>query len=254
MHKLQTSAWTALPLLKWIQLTSYLLHFINIAFYHKVINGLHGNFVFESEKSFSFAYNFFFITLYTVFHPFNCCNSFQKSHYFQISTFLLKCLQCSLFFFFFFFSHESQCLQIQATSFLFDLMIHICQNAKSLTLLFFIYIYIFQSYILDASRRSSVMQLSSLPISGYSCIILAPIETPAWLWKSQAASLIATCYALASTKAKKFLSCWTSAILMDICLSVIANEKQGISHSSTIYNTIFTSSGFGWLLPDSVLR
>ena len=34
-------------------------------------------------------------------------------------------------------------------------------------------------------------------------IISAPTETPAWLWKSQAASLIATCYARASTKAKK---------------------------------------------------
>ena len=47
------------------------------------------------------------------------------------------------------------------------------------------------------------MQLSSLPISGYSCIISAPTETLAWLWKSQAASLIVTCYARASTKAKK---------------------------------------------------
>ena len=61
----------------------------------------------------------------------------------------------------------------------------------------------FQSYILDASRRSSVMQLSSLPILGYFCIISAPTETQAWLWKRQAASLIATCYAPASTKAKK---------------------------------------------------
>ena len=45
--------------------------------------------------------------------------------------------------------------------------------------------------------------LSSLPISGYFCIISAPSVTPAWLWKSQAASMIATCYACASTKAKK---------------------------------------------------
>ena len=30
-------------------------------------------------------------------------------------------------------------------------------------------------------RRSSVMQLSSSPISGYFCIISAPTETPAWL-------------------------------------------------------------------------
>ena len=36
---------------------------------------------------------------------------------------------------------------------------------------------------------------------GFFCIILAPTATPAWLWKSQAASLIATCYACASTKA-----------------------------------------------------
>ena len=62
---------------------------------------------------------------------------------------------------------------------------------------------VFQSYILDASRRSSVMQLSSSPISSYFCIISAPTETPAWLWKSQAASSIAMCYARASTKAKK---------------------------------------------------
>ena len=42
-----------------------------------------------------------------------------------------------------------------------------------------------------------------LPISGYFCIISAPTVTPAWLWKSQTASVIATCYARASTKAKK---------------------------------------------------
>ena len=41
--------------------------------------------------------------------------------------------------------------------------------------------------------------LSSLPISGYFYIISAPTVTPAWLWKSQAASVIATCYARAST-------------------------------------------------------
>ena len=40
----------------------------------------------------------------------------------------------------------------------------------------------------------------------------------------------------------------TSTVLIYICPSVTANEKQGIPHSSTIYNTIFTSSGFGWLL------
>ena len=45
--------------------------------------------------------------------------------------------------------------------------------------------------------------LSSLPISGYFCILSAPTVTPAWLWKSQSASVIATCYARASTKAKK---------------------------------------------------
>ena len=45
--------------------------------------------------------------------------------------------------------------------------------------------------------------LSSSPISGYFCIISAPTVTPAWLWKSQATSVIATCYARASTKAKK---------------------------------------------------
>ena len=46
-------------------------------------------------------------------------------------------------------------------------------------------------------------KLSSLPISGYFCIISAPTVNPAWLWKSQTASVIATCYARASTKAKK---------------------------------------------------
>ena len=45
--------------------------------------------------------------------------------------------------------------------------------------------------------------LSSLPISGYFCIISALTVTPAWLWKSQAASVIATCYARTSTKTKK---------------------------------------------------
>ena len=45
--------------------------------------------------------------------------------------------------------------------------------------------------------------LSSLPILGYFCIISASTVTPAWLWKSQAASVITTCYARASTKAKK---------------------------------------------------
>ena len=33
------------------------------------------------------------------------------------------------------------------------------------------------------------------------CIISAPTATPAWLWKSQAASLITMCYACTSTKA-----------------------------------------------------
>ena len=47
--------------------------------------------------------------------------------------------------------------------------------------------------------------LSSSPISGYFCIISALTVTTAWLWKSQAASVIATCYARASTKAKKNL-------------------------------------------------
>ena len=77
--------------------------------------------------------------------------------------------------------------------------------------------YMFQSYILDASRRSSVMLLSSLPISGYFCIISAPTVTPVWLWKRQAASVIATSYARASTKAKKNLNKGrTSAVL--ICI------------------------------------
>ena len=71
---------------------------------------------------------------------------------------------------------------------------------------------LFQSYVLDASRRSSVMQLSSSPISGYFCIISAPTETPAWLWKSRAASSIATGYARASTKAKKKPFLYTSVL------------------------------------------
>ena len=45
--------------------------------------------------------------------------------------------------------------------------------------------------------------LPSLPISGYFGIISAPTVTPVWLWKSQTASVIATCYTRTSTKAKK---------------------------------------------------
>ena len=40
----------------------------------------------------------------------------------------------------------------------------------------------------------------------------------------------------------------TSTVLIDICPFVHNKWKQGIPHSSAIYNTIFTSSGFGWLL------
>ena len=76
------------------------------------------------------------------------------------------------------------------------------------------------------------MQLSSLPISGYFCIISAPTVTPAWLWKSQAASVIATCYARASTIANKNLNKGrTSAVLIDICPLVNSQWKQGIPHS-----------------------
>ena len=49
--------------------------------------------------------------------------------------------------------------------------------------------------------RSSVMYCLHRRFRVF-CITSAPTETPAWLKKSQAASLIATCYARASTKAK----------------------------------------------------
>ena len=48
--------------------------------------------------------------------------------------------------------------------------------------------------------RSSVMHCLHRRFRVF-CIISAPTATPAWLWKSQAASLITTCYARASTKA-----------------------------------------------------
>ena len=98
------------------------------------------------------------------------------------------------------------------------------------------FIFSFQSYILDASRRSSVMRLSSSPISGYFCIILAPTVTPAWLWKSQAASLIATCYARASTKAKKKKK---SLIRPDFGRSYrhlsFSNSQWKTGHSTSLY-------------------
>ena len=68
----------------------------------------------------------------------------------------------------------------------------------------YIYMYIYFSIIhLRCNRKVFSDALSLLPISGYFCIISALTVTPAWLWKSQAASVIATCYARASTKAKK---------------------------------------------------
>ena len=73
------------------------------------------------------------------------------------------------------------------------------------------------------------------------CIISAPTETPAWLWKSQATSLIATCNARASTKAKKKKKIIIIIIWPDFGRSYThlsfskTNEKQGIPYSSTIY-------------------
>ena len=49
--------------------------------------------------------------------------------------------------------------------------------------------------------RSSVMHCLHRRFRFFFCIISAPTATPAWLWKNQAASLIATRYARASTKA-----------------------------------------------------
>ena len=76
----------------------------------------------------------------------------------------------------------------------------------------YIYIYIYISIIHLRCIGGGVFSdaLSSLPISGYFCIISAPTVIPAWLWKSQAASVIATCYARASTKAKKKMLFWWS--------------------------------------------
>ena len=83
--------------------------------------------------------------------------------------------------------------------------------------------------------------LSSLPISGYFCIISAPTVTPAWLWKSQAASVIATCYARASTKAKKkynkagLRSYYLPAqcITFDNAITNLPSNVKGKKHNTT---------------------
>ena len=74
---------------------------------------------------------------------------------------------------------------------------------RQLYFLLFTLFYVISIIHLRYIREVFSDALSSLPISGYFCIISAPTVTPAWLWKSQAASVIATCYASASTKAKK---------------------------------------------------
>ena len=66
-----------------------------------------------------------------------------------------------------------------------------------------IYIFFISIIHLRCIREVFSDALSLLPISGYFSIISAPTVTPAWLWKSQAASMISMCYARASTKAKK---------------------------------------------------
>ena len=69
---------------------------------------------------------------------------------------------------------------------------------------------------------------------GLFCIISAPTETPAWIWKSQAVSLITTCYAHASTKAKKFF-----LIRLDFGHSYrhlsFSNSQWKTGHSTLLY-------------------
>ena len=92
----------------------------------------------------------------------------------------------------------------------------------------YIYIYIYFISIIHPRCIREVFSdaLSSSPISGYFCIISAPTVTPAWLWKSQAASVIATCYARASTKAKKKKKKTHKAGLIVICPSVNSHENR----------------------------
>ena len=95
----------------------------------------------------------------------------------------------------------------------------------------YIYIYIFLIIHLRCIREVFSDVLSSLPISGYFCVISAPTVTPVWLWKSQTASVIATCYARASTKAKKKLirpdfSRSYRHIYIRICVCACVFEKR----------------------------
>ena len=58
-----------------------------------------------------------------------------------------------------------------------------------------VHIYIYISIIHPRCIREVFSDaLTSSPISGYFCIISAPTVIPAWRWKSQATSVIATCY------------------------------------------------------------
>ena len=66
------------------------------------------------------------------------------------------------------------------------------------------------------------------------CIMSAPTATPTGFWKSQATSLIATCYAPCLCQSNKSHKAGPQPFFIDICPSVSANEKQGTSHSSTI--------------------
>ena len=76
--------------------------------------------------------------------------------------------------------------------------------------------------------------LSSLPISGYFCIISAPTVTPAWLKESshlRDRDVLRSCLHQSKEKKNKGR---TSAVLIDICLLVNSQWKQVIPHSSAI--------------------
>ena len=108
---------------------------------------------------------------------------------------------------------------------------------------------LFQSYILDAPRRSSVMHclhrrfrviIASYRLRQKPQHDSGRAKPPPW---SGRATLV-----LLPKQKKNINMARLRPFLYTSVLSATANEKKGIPQSSTIYNTIFTSSGFGWRL------
>ena len=72
---------------------------------------------------------------------------------------------------------------------------------------------------------------------GFFCIISAPTETPAWFWMSQATSLIAACYARASTSAF-----WTIFYLCQLKIGlmiIIFQDDNVFPHTVKTVNSFF---------------